>query len=145
MLCVVIWSATLLPSLSSRLVEVEEPNDVDVVEPPPVLVELLVAMDVDVDEEEDDELSSSLVDVVSASAVVGVVAAGAVTPVVGAESSTEVSVAADELVEAPALVTDVEVPSSVPAHATPTTARAATIEVNTPSTFFIIIYLLGLA
>ena len=36
----------------------------------------------------------------------------------------------------------VDVPSSPLAHATPTTARAATIEVNTPSIFLIIIYLL---
>jgi hypothetical protein len=38
--------------------------------------------------------------------------------------------------------TDVDVSSSVPAQATPTTARAATIEVKTPIIFFIS-YLLG--
>jgi hypothetical protein len=135
MLWVVTWSATLLPSLSSMLVDVEDPSDVDVVdELSSLLVEVVAVIDVDVDEEDEDR-SASLVDVLG-EVVVGVVGSGVVAPVVADESSTDVLVAPDELVEALALVTEVDVPSSPLAHATPTTARAATIEVNTASILF---------
>jgi hypothetical protein len=134
----------LLPSLSSTLVDVEDRSDVEVVEPSPLLVEVVAAIDVDVDEV---ELSSMLVDVLGELVVgvvgSGVVGSGTVAPVVGDVTSTELTVAPDdELVEALALVTDVDVPSSVPAQATPTTASAATTDVATASTFLIICCLL---
>jgi len=145
MLWVVTWSATLLPSLSSMLVDVEDPSDVEVVdELSSLLVEVLAAIDVDVDEEDEDR-SASLVDVLGELLVgvvgpgvvgPGVVGSGVVAPVVADESSTDVLVAPDELVEALALVTDVDVPSSVPAQATPTTASAATTDVPTASILF---------
>jgi hypothetical protein len=131
----------LLPSLSSMLVDVEDPSDVDVVDPGSSLVEVLAAIDVDVDEEEE-ERSASLVDVLGELVVgvvgSGVVGSGVVAPVVADESSTEVLVAPDELVEALALVTEVDAaaPSSAPAQATPTTASAATTDVATASILF---------
>jgi len=121
------------------LVDVEDPSDVEVVDPGPSLVEVLAAIDVEVDEEEEDR-SASLVDVLGELVVgvvwSGVVWSGVVAPVVADESSTDVLVAPDELVEAPALVTDVAVPSSAPAQATPTTASAATTDVATASILF---------
>lgn len=133
------------PSLSSRLVDVDEPMLVDVVDVPPLLVDVVPGMLVDVEDEDgDDPLESTLVEVVSA--VVGDdddVGVVALVDVGGPPS--DVTVACDEFVSSDvlldsvaAVVTDVEVPSSALAHATPTTASAATTDVTIPTIFLTI-------
>lgn len=126
-------SGTDRRSLSSKLVEVVDdpaalvdvdPTVVDVVDVAPSSLVGVV-------------LSSKLVEVVESSAMVGVVTSAVVGAVLFLESSWDV------LVDEPADVIDVDVASSLPAQATPTTASPATIDVNTASIFFNISYLLG--
>ena len=131
-------SGTAARSLSSRLVEVDEPTVVDVVEVPELvevvsctLVEVVETIDVGVEDEEDDP-SSSLVDVVLRT-VVGVDTSGVVAPVDAVESSSSMPGTGVELVDRS--VPDMTSPA---AQAAPTTAIAATTEVNMPSAFLII-------
>lgn len=135
---------------SSLLVDVDDPMLVDVVALPPVLVDDEDPMLVDVvalPPELVDVVPRALVDVVAARLeevdelsslpVVGVEESGAVTAVDGDESLTDTSAEV-----AVADVMEVDVPSSPLAQATPTTASAATTDVNIPSIFLIIRYLL---
>ncbi|HSM45689.1 MAG TPA: hypothetical protein VK969_11790 [Acidimicrobiia bacterium] len=139
-------SGTVRRSLSTLLVDVDEPMLVDVVELPslvevdpllvevlvPLLVEVVAPMLVDVD-----GVSSTTLDGVDApiepdddSVTVGAVdRAGPCT-----DESAELAVFA---------VADVDEPSSEAAQATPTTANAATTDVSTPTVFLITWHLLG--
>lgn len=143
-------SGTCRLSLSSMLVDVDEPTVVElvelpaaeVVELPAALVDVVPGMLVDVEDEDDEESWSMLVDVDASTLVEvedeDVEESGTVPSVDDVETSADT--VADVSVAA---VTEVELPSSPLAQATPTTARPATTEVNTASIFLIIRYLLG--
>jgi hypothetical protein len=123
-------------SLSSRLVDVDEPLLVDVVAPllvdvvAPLLVEVVAPTVVGVDE-------------VGEVILVGVVALVADVTSTDVPVASEEAEASDVLVDSLAVVIEVDVPSSPLAQATPTTASAATTDVTIPRTFLTICYLLG--